>query len=1188
MQGYDLSQILEPLAKGEDLDRVLRLVCEMIEQQRADDKVLASVVLKDPKTGNLRIAAGPSLPEEYITAVRALKPGPRAGSCGTAIYRGERVIVTDTTTDPLWEGGRELARHFGIRACWSQPILGTGNEVLGTFALHYPTVKHPTATDLEMIAQLSWIAGIAIERARAESEKKARSDTLTAMVENVNQGIAIFGSDRRLLHFNKRYQDLYRLPEGLLAPGRHYTEILRHMIERGEYGAVDAEEFIARRMGELDTIPEWRNLRHRADGTIIAIYRRNLPDGGLIITFTDISAEVRATFEMQRNAKLLAATLNSINIGIRVIDENERLALWNDSYQKMFQLPDSLMQTGVLYRDILHHTLSTHFDNSAEVEIRTQKRLRQLKDKQGSSEIRHTFDGRIIHQTREPMPDGGVVSTYTDMTQLRQAELALERNSRLLRTSLENINQGLLLFDREMRLVLFNRAYLRLFRFGEDEIRTGMQYREILRTLVDRGDYGDIDGDKLIASRLAGATDGRIHHNLYRSPHGAIISVYRKPVPDGGFVITFTDVTNEVRAGEEAKVKSALLQATQDNMRQGICVMDENLVIANFNHRWVEMFDLPPEIARPGVSLADVLRFRATRGDYGPGDVEGLVRKRLDRVPNTSPYRIEQVQPDGSVVTMRRTPMPSGGFVTTYTDVTERWKAERELERKTALLEAIFNTQTQGIAVFDQDFRLITRNRQYQEIFGHDDDFPPLGTHYDDVIRGLAERGDFADQDTDEILAEFHRNIETCPESKLEHRRPNGQVLVVHRSRMPNGGFVATFTDVTQMRRAEQEAAEKSKLLETALASMSQGIVIHDKDLRLIAYNDKYVHARGDLPADLIRPGVSHEETIRFRAQRGDYGPGDVEELVRDRMDKIREGGIHSPIRLISGRVIQAQREPMPDGGFVTTYSDITDLKKVETELMRAKEAAETANRAKTEFLANMSHELRTPLNAVIGFSEMMDNEIYGPLGDPRYGEYANSINESGLHLLSLIDDILDLSKIEVGKMAFNEETVEIPALVESCQLLVGDAAQANGVMLHSTIWGPLPLVRGDGRKIKQVLLNLLQNAIKFTPAGGEVKTAATIDTNGDMLITVSDTGIGMRSEDIPRALERFGQIEGSLSRRYNGAGLGLPLAKSLAELHGGTLTITSTPGKGTKVTMILPSDRLLACENDSPTKASA
>ncbi|MFT5539271.1 MAG: signal transduction histidine kinase, partial [Alphaproteobacteria bacterium] len=330
-------------------------------------------------------------------------------------------------------------------------------------------------------------------------------------------------------------------------------------------------------------------------------------------------------------------------------------------------------------------------------------------------------------------------------------------------------------------------------------------------------------------------------------------------------------------------------------------------------------------------------------------------------------------------------------------------------------------------------------------------------------------------------------------------------------------------------------------------------------------------------PGGKIRPGIFHEETIRYRAERGDYGTGDPEIYVRERMDKMQHGEIYSSIRLVEGRIIQAQREPMPAGGFVTTYTDITDLKNAEIESTRAKEVAETANLAKTEFLANMSHELRTPLNAIIGFSEMMSASIYGPMGDPRYTEYSGSINEAGLHLLSLIDDILDLSKIEVGKMSLNEEIVELRPLIESCQLLMREQAHSGDIRLHVNLpKTPLPRLRADPRKLKQVLLNLLQNAIKFTEGGGVVRIDIDPLTDDGLNISVIDNGIGMTAEEIPQALERFGQVEGSLSRRYNSAGLGLPLAKSLVEMHDGILEIESEPGRGTKVTITLPPARLI------------
>jgi signal transduction histidine kinase len=252
------------------------------------------------------------------------------------------------------------------------------------------------------------------------------------------------------------------------------------------------------------------------------------------------------------------------------------------------------------------------------------------------------------------------------------------------------------------------------------------------------------------------------------------------------------------------------------------------------------------------------------------------------------------------------------------------------------------------------------------------------------------------------------------------------------------------------------------------------------------------------------------------------------------------------------------------------------ELERSAQRLVAARDEAQAANRAKSEFLANMGHELRTPLNAIIGFSDLIKAGTCGPIGNAKYLDYSDEINRSGQHLLDIINNLLDLSRIQAGKQELREQTVDVGALVERCRKLLAGDVKDGGLQLDVRMPAHLPALHGDPRKVEQILRNLLSNAVEFTAPGGTITVSVTADAGHGIAVAVQDTGIGIAVEDISKALASFGQVDGSLARQHEGTGLGLPLAKALAELHGGTLVLDSEIGVGTTVRVRFPPERLI------------
>ncbi|KQW82478.1 PAS domain-containing sensor histidine kinase [Brevundimonas sp. Root1279] len=398
--------------------------------------------------------------------------------------------------------------------------------------------------------------------------------------------------------------------------------------------------------------------------------------------------------------------------------------------------------------------------------------------------------------------------------------------------------------------------------------------------------------------------------------------------------------------------------------------------------------------------------------------------------------------------------------------------------------------------------------------------------------------------------------------------------------------IVGVALDTTEARRAKAQAQAAESRLRDGIESVSDAFVLFDKHGRLILSNQAFEDAFNFAPG-LVRKGAMKQELNRIAG-------------LAIKSEQPAPGGRAGAreVELHDGRWLQLVERFTSDGGSVVSAADITAIKNKEAERQRATERlhltitelekreeqlsqlarkyeiamirAEAANQAKSEFLANMSHELRTPLNAINGFSEIMQGEMFGPLGDQRYKGYAGDILKSGQHLLSLINDILDMAKIEAGKATLHYEPVSVKEVVEDAARLMRGRVEEAGLRL--LVDAPeLPPIEADHRGLKQVVLNLLSNAVKFTPVGGQIVVSVSRRDGDRVRVAVTDTGIGIAHEDLPRLARPFEQVEGQHSKTTQGTGLGLALSKSLIELHGGALDIQSEPGRGTTVSFDVP-----------------
>ncbi len=795
----------------------------------------------------------------------------------------------------------------------------------------------------------------------------------------------------------------------------------------------------------------------------------------------------------------------------------------------------------------------------------------------------------------------GALVTLTDITEQKEAQDAIKESEERYRKLTEGSIQGIGILQSD-QVVFVNPAFADLLGYEPDEI-IGRGVNEFVAP-----SFQDVVNDRRRV-RLSGGDAVSMYEMLVLHKSGREIWVDQLAQVvqwDGNpaVQVSVIDISARITALEALKESEERFRDFAASASDWLWETDTEGRI-----RWESE---NPEI-NPGIPFRRIegMTRQEIAGNLMSEEAWATYQQAIDEHRDIRDFEYSYANPNGDVryarVNGKALFDANGSFVGhrgVATDITKRRRDEERLDR----LAAAMDQMTEMVALYDDQDRLVTFNKPFKEDNRRIADLVVPGTTFEELARAAAARGltPVAREGNRDWLTERldrHRN----PAGAFQLQRSGGGWDLIHEQRLADGGIVTVVSDITPLKRAEDSLRESENRFRLLFDNAE--ISIWDEDftgamkelskLRAQGITDLQTYLTENLDeafriAALVQINDVNEATLAL------YGVATKNEFIESLDGIMTEESIFVFIGVLSamwngdpyfstevshktfdGRDITViVSVPIPHDA--TEYDhvpvcvlDITEHKQAERQIVAAKEEAEYANRTKSEFLANMSHELRTPLNAILGFAQIIRDQTFGRADTDRYIDYAGDIHGSGEHLLEIINDLLDLSKIEAGKADINEIVFPVDHAIQDCVSLVAGRASESRLLLNAEHAGEYLEILADERMFKQMLLNLLSNAIKFTKPDGQIEIGVRHEEDGSLDISVSDTGIGIEEDDIPLVLSPFGQIANVLTRDHVGTGLGLPLVSSLAELHGGKLMLESSFGVGTKATVWFPPERV-------------
>ncbi|MBX6746716.1 MAG: PAS-domain containing protein, partial [Acetobacteraceae bacterium] len=642
------------------------------------------------------------------------------------VRRGE---IANAEPDEITAEGRRLDRS--THCTWQR-------ERPNGLVLHFASQPMPCGGYLVEVTDIT-------TGRRAEDEARRRAALLDGVLASLPHGVVVYGPDQRVAMVNAAHQSIMAGSE--VALGEHREEIARRRAYAGEYGPGDPEALMRENLPSLAGCQPVRQQRVRPNGTVIDVHYSALPDGGRVQVTTDITALHRARTEATERAALLQVMLDNMRHGIALFDAEHRLVASNALAARLLGLTPDRLWPGRAIGDIIAEQSARGEFGSVPVE----EVIRKSGSRDRSRPLHYTRtrpDGTVVEVISDPTPDGGFVCTYSDITARARAEAEAREQAAMLQATIDNMRHGIILYGPDRRIRVANALACTLAGHSPGAIQPGRLLEELVDNMAKEGALGEGPEAEAMRARILGADRSRPWRNIRTTRDGRVLEIHSDPTPDGGFIVSQVDITPLARAEAEARERAAMLQSMLDNTRHGIALYGADRRLRLANALAAGLSSLRPEEMVPGRILDEMVLLQLERGFFGEGEAARAMAEQAIRADRSRPVRKQRTMPDGRVLETSSDPTPDGGFVITWSDVTELVKAKAEASQRAAMLQVMLDNTRHGISYFGPDRRMIATNALSAEMVGHQSDLDRVGMTLDELLQRQYDCGNLGSGET--------------------------------------------------------------------------------------------------------------------------------------------------------------------------------------------------------------------------------------------------------------------------------------------------------------------------------------------------------------------------------------------------------------------------------------------------------